>query len=97
LDRRRLWRQLNRIRDLANIVHLDPETGEARKEHLHDVRGTFATRLILAGLTDEEAADTMGWSPEQVATIRRVYVDQARVVVALGERINPTSVKRPVK
>lgn len=87
----------NRIRDLAGIVHIDPETGEARKKHLHDVRGTFATRLILAGLTDQEAADTMGWSPEQVATIRRVYVDQARVVVALGKRINAASVKRNCK
>ena len=28
-----------------------------------------------------------GWSPQQVADIRRVYVDQARVVVAIGERI----------
>lgn len=87
----------NRIRDLAGIIHIDPDTGEARKKHLHDVRGTFATRLILAGLTDQEAADTMGWSPEQVATIRRVYVDQASVVVALGKRINAASVKRPVK
>lgn len=87
----------NRIRDLAGIVHADRETGEVRKKHLHDVRGTFATRLILAGLTDQETAEAMAWSPEQVATIRRVYVDQARVVVALGERIKAGSVKRPVK
>jgi integrase len=77
----------NRIRDAANIVHADEETGLVRKKHLHDVRGTFATRLILAGLTDEEAANVMGWSPQRIATIRRVYVDQARVVVAIGERI----------
>jgi hypothetical protein len=83
----------NRIRDLAGIVHTDPETGEQRKKHLHDVRGTFATKLILAGqasgqpLTDEEVGDMMGWSAEHVAQIRRVYVDQARVVVAIGERI----------
>jgi hypothetical protein len=29
----------------------------------------------------------MGWAPERVAAIRRVYVDQTRVVVALGERL----------
>jgi hypothetical protein len=40
-----------------------------------------------AGLTDEEIADIMGWSPQQVAAIRRVYVDQARVIVAIGPRI----------
>lgn len=77
----------NRVRDAAEIVHIDEETGEARRKHLHDLRGTFCTKLILAGLTDEEAADVMGWSREQVADIRRVYVDQSRVVVAIGERI----------
>lgn len=51
------------------------------------MRGTFCTKLILAGLTDKEAADIMGWAPEQVAGIRRTYVDDARVVVAIGERI----------
>jgi integrase len=80
--------QFNRIRDAANIVHVDDETGEKRKKHLHDVRGTFATRLILAGLTDEEVAHILSWSVDRVATIRRVYVDQARVVVAIGERIS---------
>lgn len=80
--------QFNRVRDAANIVHVDPDTGEARKKHLHDVRGTFATRLMLAGLTDQEIADIMGWSVDRIATIRRIYVDQARVVVAIGERIS---------
>ena len=79
----------NRIRDAAGIVHVDPETGAQTAKHLHDLRGTFATKLILhaANLTDQEVADIMGWSPQQVASIRRVYVDQARVVVALGQRI----------
>jgi integrase len=79
----------NRIRDAAGIVHVDEETGTSKKKHLHDVRGTFATKLIAqaAGLTDQEVADMMAWSPQQVADIRRVYVDQARVVVAIGERI----------
>lgn len=77
----------NRIRNAAGIVHVDPEAGEDKKKHLHDVRGTFCTKLILAGLTDQEAADIMGWSPDQVSGIRRVYVDQARVIVAIGERI----------
>lgn len=77
----------NRVRDAANIVFVDPETGEERKKHLHDVRGTFCTSLILAGLTDGEAADIMGWSPEQVRGIRRTYVDQGRVIVAIGARI----------
>ena len=78
----------NRVRDEADIVHVDPETGANTKKHLHDVRGTFCTRLLVeAGLNDVEAAGIMGWAPEKVAAIRRVYVDQSRVVVALGERL----------
>lgn len=78
----------NRVRDAADIVHVDPDTGERIKKHLHDVRGTFCTRLLAdGGLSDAEAAEIMGWAPERVATIRRVYVDQAKVVVALGERL----------
>lgn len=77
----------NRIRDAAAIIHSDPETGEQKRKHLHDVRGTFCTKLALANVTDQEAAGIMGWSPEQVAGIRRVYVDQTRIVVAIGERI----------
>ena len=77
----------NRIRDAANIVCRDPESGKITKKHLHDVRGTFCTKLILANVTDQEAADIMGWSPDQVAGIRRVYVDQSSVIVAIGQRI----------
>jgi len=56
-------------------------------KHLHDCRGTFATELMLVGMTDKEIADIMGWSPANVATIRRLYVDQARVMVSMGERM----------
>lgn len=87
----------NAVRDAAGIVHTDDDTGEARKKHLHDVRGTFATRLILSGLTDQEVADVMGWGTDRIANIRRVYVDQERVVVAIGRRIaEGSSVNRTV-
>lgn len=77
----------NRIRDAAGIVHVD-EDGRRRKKHLHDVRGTFCTMLIAdVELTDEQAGSIMAWSKERVAHIRKVYVDDARVVVAIGERI----------
>lgn len=76
----------NRIRDAAKVVHVE-ENGTEKRKHLHDLRGTFATKLILAGRTDKEVAEVMGWSPERVANIRKVYVDQARVVVSLAERM----------
>jgi integrase len=58
------------------------------KVHLHDLRGTFATRCMIAGLTDQEIADILGWNTKDVAAIRVRYVDQARVVVAMAKRIS---------
>lgn len=82
----------NRVRDAADIVHIDEDSGERIKKHLHDVRGTFCTKLITqTDLTDREAADIMGWAPDRVAAIRKVYVDQSKVVVALGERLKRIS------
>lgn len=77
----------------AKIAHDD-----GRAKHLHDCRGTFATRLILSGFTDQQAADVLAWSPDRVANIRKVYVDRMRVVVALAERLDGTSAaKRSAK
>lgn len=77
----------NRVRDAAGIYFVDPDTGEKKRKHLHDVRGTFATRLILAGLADTEVAEIMAWSVEKVSGIRRTYVDQSSTIVAIGQRI----------
>lgn len=77
-----LGKRVGEARTRAGIVHDD-----GRPKHLHDCRGTFATVLILAGLTDQEAADVLAWSPERVGNIRKVYVDRARVVVQLADKI----------
>lgn len=45
----RLTKAVAKVRDHAGIVHLDPETGKERKKHLHDARGTFATKLMTVG------------------------------------------------
>jgi integrase len=90
--------QFNAARDAAGIIHPGDERIEEpdRKKHLHDVRGTFVTHLCRARLTDEEIAGIMAWTPASVSTIRKTYVDDAAIVVALAERIN-RAVKRPVK
>jgi integrase len=54
---------------------------------LHDLRGTFATRLIKAGLTDQQAAMIMGWGAQQVAQVRARYVDEATVIDFLSRKI----------
>jgi hypothetical protein len=43
---------------------------------------------MIAGLNDQEIADILGWTTKQAALIRVKYVDQARVVVAIGQRIS---------
>ena len=75
------------VRDRAGIFHVD-DRGKRSAKHIHDLRGTFCTELILQGLPDQEVAGIMGWSPQQVRGIRRVYVDQGRIAVAIGERLN---------
>jgi integrase len=77
----------NRVRDALNIVHTDPETGATKKKHLHDVRGTFCTKLLEHEVPDAQVAEIMGWSPAQVAGIKRTYVDQSKVIVEIGRRM----------
>lgn len=54
---------------------------------LHDLRGTYATRLAAAGFSDEEVADVMGWSARSVARLRRVYVSAGAVAEARVHRL----------
>lgn len=84
----KLTKAIAEVRDSIGIVHIDDETKVVRKKHLHDLRGTFATNLMIeTDLTDYEIADIMAWSPEEVTTIRRIYVDPGAKAMAIGERI----------
>lgn len=78
----------------AGIWHVerDPTTGEDVRtaKRLHDLRGTFATRLMTEAakpLTDRDIANVMGWSEQQVGEIRKHYVDDKAIVVALTRRL----------
>jgi integrase len=83
-----LSKEVSRIARAAGIVHIDEETGRRINKHLHDVRGTFATWLMTeTDLDDQEIAAIMGWSPADVARIRKIYVDDVARTVALGRRI----------
>lgn len=66
--------------------------GRAKPEgfdrHVHDLRGTFATRLMAAGFSDTEIALVMGWRAERIAAIRMRYVDRGRVARALAARFS---------
>lgn len=56
-------------------------------KHLHDARGTFATRLRRAGLTAPEIADVLGWDEERVEKLLAIYVDRQTIVMGIAERI----------
>lgn len=55
---------------------------------VHDLRGTFATRLMIAGFTDQEIALILGWGVERIAGLRARYVDRGRVVRAMAARLS---------
>ena len=76
----------SQVRDHVGISHVDDD-GVRRKKHIHDLRGTFCTKLIAAGLSDQDVAEVMGRSPDQVRGIRRHYVDQNAIVRAIGDRM----------
>jgi hypothetical protein len=82
-----LGKRFGEISRHAGIVHRVAGE-EARVKHLHDVRGTYVTHLCRAGLTDRQVADIVAWSESNVSGIRRTYVDDAAVIVALSRRIN---------
>lgn len=88
----RLTRDFAIVRNALGIEHVDEETGEVRKKHLHDLRGTFVTKLITeTGLDDKDIARIMGWSPDEVETIRLVYVSQDAYASSLSNRIPSTA------
>jgi integrase len=60
---------------------------EGFDRRIHDLRGTFVTRLCMADFTDEQIARIIGWGVKRVAEIRARYVDETRVVIALAERM----------
>lgn len=70
--------------------HLDIRHTDGRKKHLHDVRGTYATRLVLLGLSDQQIGDILGWSTEQVSEVRKLYVQDDAAIIAISERLART-------
>jgi integrase len=54
----------------------------------HDLRGTYVTWLAVKGLTDEQIARIVGWTAKRVGEVRARYVDEARVIVSLVDRLS---------
>ena len=59
----------------------------AKGKTLHDLRGTFATRLMRAGFEDREIDEILGWETGKSARIRRRYISRKAVVISAIERM----------
>lgn len=70
---------------LGSVFQKSKPAGFDRR--IHDLRGTYVTWLATKGLTDDEISRIVGWTAKRVADIRSRYVDEARVVVSLVERL----------
>ena len=71
---------------LGTVFQRAKPTGFDRR--IHDLRGTYVTWLATKGLTDQEIARIVGWTAQRVGGIRARYVDEARVVTSLVERLS---------
>ena len=61
---------------------------EIAKKRWHDLRGTFATSLVRAGVPDADVDRIMGWSPGQSEQTRACYVTATVVAEAAIARLN---------
>ena len=68
-------------------ISADGEHAGIVGKNFHDLRGTAATRLCLAGFDDREISEMIGWSVARVAEVRRKYVDKRLIVRNAVERL----------
>lgn len=54
----------------------------------HNLRNTYATVLVKAGIPDEEIAGIMGWNIVQVRELIRIYVKPEAIAQAHIERLS---------
>jgi integrase len=66
---------------------IDTKAAAGVDKHLHDARGTFATRLRRAGLDKGEIADVLGWEEDRVERLLKTYVDMDGIVLGIAARI----------
>lgn len=77
--------------DTADIrTQTDADFPEGRRKHLHDMRGTRASKLFAAGATDAEAEVFFGWAPGAGAKMRGVYGDPEMIAQGAAKRQNGT-------
>jgi integrase len=84
---------VERARNAANKDRKENEKIAVGKT-LHDLRGTFATRLMRHGFEDRDIDEIMGWETGKSARIRRRYISRKAVVISAIERMRKQPKKR---
>ena len=83
--------------DKADIrTEPDEANPEGRRKHLHDMRGTRASKLFADGASDAEAEVFFGWAPGAGAKMRGVYGDPEMIAQGAAKRQNGTGGKHAV-
>lgn len=59
-----------------------------RDLHFHDLRGTFATKAHLAGLSNREIAELLAWEEDRVDRIIRRYVGRKAIAEGMILKLN---------
>ena len=63
------------------------EAGVANGKTLHDLRGTFATRLMNAGFEDREIDLILGWTPGKSQKVRPFYISRKAIASSAIQRM----------
>lgn len=80
----------------ATAVHrAHKAAGVAAGKTLHDLRGTFATRLMDAEFTDPEIDEVLGWEGGTSGRIRRTYISRRNVVLSAIARMRERTAREP--
>lgn len=77
------WRNIN-----SSLAKPMSKAGLKGRLHLHDLRGTAATRFYLAGLSERVIGEMLGWEEDYVGKIIRRYVSRSAAVRATILQLN---------
>lgn len=71
----------------------DIKADDGRRKHLHDMRGTRASKMFADGASDAEAETFFGWAPGAGGKMRGIYGDPETIAQGAAARHNGTGGK----
>jgi integrase len=71
----------------ASVERARTKAKVAAGKTLHDLRGSFATKLMQRGFEDREIDEALGWETGKSSRIRRKYIARKAIVISAIERM----------